>query len=59
MNGSTKDIFAKRDVRMGEELCISYQELEGCSKAERLKVIRSWIGSGRECGCARCRREET
>lgn len=56
MDGSTKDIFAKRDIRMGEELCISYQKLEGYSKAERQRVIRSWIGSDRECGCTKCQR---
>ena len=59
MNGSTKDVFVKRGVRMGEELCISYQDLEGCSKAERRRVIQSWIGEDRECGCIRCQREDS
>ena len=41
MNGSTKDVFAKGDIRMGEELCIAYQKFSDYhGEAERQKVMR-------------------
>lgn len=44
-NGSTKDVFAKRHIGKGEELCISHGKISTHeSKAERQKVIQSWIG---------------
>lgn len=59
-NGSTKDIFAKRPIRKGEELCISYREFSRHeSKADRQKVIQSWIGSNKECGCTKCQRGDS
>lgn len=56
-DGSTKDIFANQHIRKGEELCISYGKFgKHESKAERQKVIQSWIGSEKECGCTKCQR---
>ena len=55
-NGSTKDIFANRPIRKGEELCISYGKFSDHSKAERQKILQSWIGSDRECACTKCQR---
>lgn len=44
-NGSIKDVFAKRHIGKGEELCISHGNFSTHeSKAERQKVIQSWIG---------------
>lgn len=59
-NGSTKDIFAKRHIRKGEELCVSYVTFSNNeSKAERQEVIQSWIGSDKECGCTKCQRGDS
>lgn len=56
-NGSAKDIFAKRHIRKGEELCIDYVNFsKNENKAERQRVIQSWIGSDKECGCTKCQR---
>ena len=57
-NGSTKDIFANRHIRRGEELCIGYGKFSD-NKAERQRVIQSWIGSDKECGCTKCQRGDS
>lgn len=59
-NGSTKDIFANRHIRKGEELCITYGVVAGHkSKAEGQKAIQPWIGSDKECGCTKCQRGDS
>lgn len=53
----SKDMFAVRDVKEGEELYIDHVKFEGGdTMAERYKRIQPWIGM-KDCGCVRCRRE--
>lgn len=56
--GSTKVFHAKRQIKKGEEICVSYVAFSGReTKEERLEVTMSWFGVGGECGCSKCRRE--
>lgn len=58
-SGSTKEVYAARHIRKGGELCISYPSgaQERQSKAQRKKVLKSWIGTNNTCRCSRCQRE--
>lgn len=59
VNGMTKVMFAQRDIRKGEELCVTYlSEMRlRQSKTERSRMLCSWIGIDETCGCSRCWRE--
>lgn len=58
VGGSTKVIYAKRKIKKGEEICVSYVPFSGReTKKERSEMTMPWIGVGRECGCTKCRRE--
>ena len=57
-SGSTKVLYAKRQIKKGEEVCVNYAPFSGGGmKEERFTVLQSWIGVGKECGCSKCRRE--
>ena len=57
IGGSTKDVFAKRHIKKGEELCISYLDAAQLrrSKAERHEMLASWLGLNL-CHCSKCQR---
>ena len=57
-NNSTLIMAAKRDIRKGEELAISYigYDLTHLTRAKRQKKLRTWVG--RECLCSRCEIEK-
>ena len=58
VNGSTKVLHAKRPIKKGEEICVTYAPFSGQeTKEERLAVIQSWVGPGGKCGCSKCGRE--
>ena len=57
-SGSTKVLYAKRQIKKGEEISVGYAQFPGReTKEERLAVLQSWIGVGKKCGCSKCRRE--
>lgn len=57
--GSSKLFGAVRDIKEGEEICISYARFKrGETKAERYRKIAGWIGTARSCGCVKCRAED-
>jgi hypothetical protein len=48
-------MFAKRKIRKGEELFISYKNVENATKAERKEMVMPWLGG--PCKCTRCEKE--
>ncbi|KAK3061156.1 hypothetical protein LTS18_006894, partial [Coniosporium uncinatum] len=54
-NSSKLIITAKRDVAQGEELFVSYDDLQDCSLEERQSVLNHWFSGA--CHCTRCERE--
>jgi hypothetical protein len=49
-------MYAERDIKRGEELCISYNgDMRFLSRGERQELLKRWFNGG--CGCTRCRVE--
>jgi hypothetical protein len=49
---STVTMFATRDIKKGEEMCISYIKGQEMGLEDRQKALKGWLGM--DCGCARC-----
>jgi hypothetical protein len=54
-SGGYMRVYAKRKIRQGEELLISYKNVKNAKKAERQKMVMPWIGG--PCKCTRCEKE--
>ncbi len=54
-SGGHMRMSAKRKIRKGEELFISYRNVENATKAERKKMVMPWLGG--PCRCTRCEKE--
>ena len=54
-NSSKVWMFAKKDVKIGEELFISYISGKYMDRKERVGMLMPWFGT--ECRCERCERE--
>lgn len=52
---STVTMFATRDIKEGEEMCVSYVEGQEMGLFERQKALKGWLGM--DCGCVRCVKE--
>lgn len=52
---TTVRFFALRDVRRGEEVFDSYQDVEGLGREERVRAMWPWFEQA--CLCERCERE--
>ena len=55
-NSSKVWMFATRDVKVGEELFISYINGKEMERKERVGTLMPWFGT--ECRCERCEREK-
>ncbi|KAG0652468.1 Trithorax-related 4 [Hyphodiscus hymeniophilus] len=53
---STVTLFATRDIKEGEEMCISYIKGAEMGRKERQRALLTWLGM--ECGCQRCTEEK-
>jgi hypothetical protein len=54
-HNSTVTLFATRDIKEGEEMCISYIKGAGMPREERQKALMTWLGM--KCGCTMCELE--